>query len=99
MYLDPIIHGHGIRLAELKHLYPNRTRLKSGALTLMANLENGPEHLMFLLALMRCIFGVLHFIAEFQEGVFDVIEACWGWLAIARCADWRHLSDMRSSRI
>lgn len=64
----------------------------------MANLENGPEHLVFLLALMRCIFGILHLIAEFQERVFDVIEACWGWFAIARCAYWGHLSDERPLR-
>lgn len=98
MYLDPIIHGNSISLVELKHLYPNAVRLQSGGLTLMANLENGPEHLVLLLALMRCIFGIFHFIAEFQECVFDVIEACWGWFAIARCANWRHLSGVRSSR-
>jgi hypothetical protein len=61
-------------------------------LTLMADLEDRPEDLVFLFAFMRRILGIFHFVAEFQERVFDVVKARWGWFAIAGCADWRHLS-------
>lgn len=37
-----------------------------GLPTLMADLEDGPEHLVLLLALVRCILGVLHLVGELQ---------------------------------
>jgi hypothetical protein len=60
--------------------------------TLMVDLEDGPEYLMPLLAFVRSILGVFHFIAEFQQRVFDVLKAIgWGF-AIAGCADRWHIS-------
>jgi hypothetical protein len=57
----------------------------------MANLENRPKNLMFLLSLVRRILGIFHLIAEFQQGIFYVVEACWWGFAIAgSCADGRH---------
>lgn len=50
----------------------------------MADLKNGPEDLMSLLPFMRCILGVFHFVAEFEECIFQIVKAIrWG-LAITR---------------
>ena len=59
-------------------------------LTLMTDLEDRPQHLMLLLAVVGCVFGIFHLVAEFEERVFDVVEA-WGWcFAIARGSYRRH---------
>ena len=42
---------------------------------MMCDLEDWPHHLVLLLALMRSIFRVLEFVGEFEESVFDVLEA------------------------
>ena len=57
----------------------------------MCDLEDGPHHLVLLLALVRCILRVLHLVLEFEECVFDVVEAFWRRLAIARAADRWHV--------
>jgi hypothetical protein len=57
----------------------------------MTYLKYRPEDLMSFLALMRRILRIFHFIGEFQERVFDVVEA-FGWgFAVARGADGWHL--------
>jgi hypothetical protein len=56
MYLDPT-RSVSFRLF-------HRSKSKAG-LTLMAYLENGPENFVSLLAIMRGILGIFHFIAEF----------------------------------
>jgi len=58
--------------------------------TLMCDLEDGPHHLVPLLALVRGVLGVLHLVLELEERVFDVFEAIWGRFAVARRADWWH---------
>lgn len=55
------------------------------SLTLVTNLKDWPENFMFLLALMRRILRILHFIAEFQQSIFDIIEPSWWGFAIASC--------------
>jgi len=40
------------------------------AATLMRDLEDGPERLVPLFALVGGVFGVFHFVGEFEEGVF-----------------------------
>lgn len=45
---------------------------------------------MALLPLMRRVLGIFHLVAEFEEGVFDVVEASGWGLAHTRGADWRH---------
>jgi hypothetical protein len=30
---------------------------------------------LFLLSFMRCVFRILHFVAEFQQGIFNIVEA------------------------
>lgn len=46
---------------------------------------------MSLLAFVRGVFGIFHLIAEFKEGIFDIVEAIWGGLAGSRAADRRHV--------
>jgi len=58
--------------------------------TLVTDLEYGPENFIFLLSFMRGILCILHLIAEFKQGIFDIVEARWWRFAIARGADWRH---------
>ena len=50
----------------------------------MGNLKDRPQHLMSLFALMRCVLGVLHLIAELQQSILDIVEAVWWRLAITR---------------
>jgi hypothetical protein len=46
---------------------------------------------MFFLSLVRLILSIFHLIAELQQGIFYVVEACWWGFAIAgSCADGRH---------
>ena len=56
----------------------------------MADLENRPENFIFFLSFMRCVFCVLHFVAEFQQGIFDILEAGGRRFAIAGSANGRH---------
>lgn len=58
--------------------------------TLVADLEDGPQHLVFLLSLVRGILGILHLIAELEKSVFYVVEAGWRRFAIAGSANGRH---------
>jgi hypothetical protein len=62
-----------------------------GIRTLMGDLEDRPQHLVLLLALVRGVLGVFHLVGELEEGVFDVVEALWRRLAVARCAKGRHV--------
>lgn len=56
----------------------------------MGDLEDRPQHLVLLLALVRCVLGVLHLVGELEEGVFDVVETLWRRFAVAGCAERRH---------
>jgi hypothetical protein len=61
------------------------------ARALVGDLEDGPCHLVLLLALVRGVLGVLHLVLELEERVLQVLEAVWGCLlGGACCADWRH---------
>lgn len=67
--------------------------------TMMGDLKDGPENFMTLFAFVCGVLGVFHLVAEFQEGVFDVVEAVrWGF-AVARGAYWRHLDWSLWSRL
>lgn len=46
---------------------------------------------MLLLALMRRVFRVFHLVAEFQQGIFDIVKALWRGFAIAGGAYRRHI--------
>ena len=61
-----------------------------GIHTLMGDLEDRPQHLVLLLALVRRVLGVLHLVGELKQRVFDVVEALWRRLAVAGCAERRH---------
>ena len=62
-----------------------------GIHTLMGDLEDRPQHLVLLLALVRGVLGVLHLVLKLEERVLQVLEAIWGCLlGGACCADWRH---------
>jgi hypothetical protein len=58
----------------------------------MTYLENRPEHFMPLLALVRRVLGVFHFIAEFEEGILDIVEARRGRFLVARCSYGWHFA-------
>jgi len=58
--------------------------------TSMRDLEDGPERFATLLALVRGVFGIFHLVGEFEEGVFDVVEAFGGRFAGAGWADGGH---------
>lgn len=60
----------------------------------MRDLEDGPHHLMLLLAFMRGVFGVLELVGEFEKGVFNVVEAIWRGLAVSGAADRRHVGRL-----
>ena len=47
-------------------------------LTLVGDLDDGPQGLVALLALVAGGLGVFHLVGEFEERVFEVGEA-WGW--------------------
>lgn len=51
-------------------------------LTLVGDLKDRPQHLMLLLALVACIFGVFHLVGELEESILDVLEAIWWRLAV-----------------
>jgi hypothetical protein len=61
-----------------------------GIRTLMGDLKDRPQHLVLLLALVRGVLGVLHLVGELEQRVFDIVEALWGRLAVAGCAEGRH---------
>lgn len=61
-----------------------------GIHTLVRDLKDRPQHLVLLLALVRGVLGVLHLVAELEEGVFDVVEALGRRLAVFRGAERRH---------
>lgn len=48
---------------------------------------------------MRGILGILHFVAEFQESVLDVVEAIWWWLPVPRRSYRRHDNDLTEQNI
>jgi hypothetical protein len=56
----------------------------------VANLEDGPEHFVSLLSIMRSVLSILHLIAELEQGVFNIVEAGRRRFAIAGCANGRH---------
>ena len=60
-------------------------------LTLVTDLEYGPEDFVFLLSFMGGVLGIFHLIAELKQGIFEIVEASRGRLAIARGANGRHL--------
>jgi hypothetical protein len=56
MYLDPVA-------ADVRLLWEYEEG--KGLLTLVSDLEDGPQNLVLLLPLVRRILGIFHFIAEF----------------------------------
>lgn len=56
----------------------------------MSYLEDGPQHLVLFLAVMRRIFRIFHFIAKFEQRVLDVVEPRWWGFAVAGCTYRRH---------
>ena len=56
----------------------------------MCDLEDGPQHLVLLSALVRGIFGILHLVGEFEECVLNVFEAIWWRFAVLGRTDGRH---------
>lgn len=66
----------------------------AGIHTLVRDLKHRPQHLVLLLALVRGIFGVFHFVMELEERVFDVFEAVWWRLAVFGCADGGHGGEL-----
>lgn len=61
-----------------------------GLRTLVGYLEDGPDHLVLLAAFVRGIFCIFHFVAELEQGVFDVIKAIGWGLAVLCAADRWH---------
>lgn len=53
---------------------------------------------MLLFALVRGVLSIFHFVGEFEEGVFDVIEAVWWRFAVFGTANWGHDCGCRSIR-
>jgi len=56
----------------------------------MRDLKNGPDGFVALLAVVGGGFGVFHLVGEFEEGVFDVVEAVGWGLAVLGGADGWH---------
>lgn len=57
---------------------------------MMTDLKYRPQHLVPFLPFVRRVLGVFHLVAEFEERVFDVVEAGgWGF-AVSRRAYWWH---------
>merc|ERR1711981_32482 len=61
--------------------------------TLVRNLEDGPLHLVLLLAFVTRVLGVFHLVGELEEGVFDVVETVRRRLAVLRCSNGGHVGD------
>jgi hypothetical protein len=57
----------------------------------MGDLEDRPQHLMLLLALVRGVLGVLHLVGELEQSVLDVVEAIGRRLAVTRGTEGRHV--------
>ena len=59
-------------------------------LTLMGDLENRPEHLLPLLALVRGVLCVFHLVGEFEERVLQIGKSVgWGFsIARVRAGRW-----------
>lgn len=74
MYLEPM------RYQKNKPVFAHMT----GIHTLVSDLKYWPQNLIPLLSFVRGILCILHLVAEFEEGVFDVIKAIRRWLATAR---------------
>ena len=64
--------------------------------TLMSDLKYGPKHLVLLLAFVTGILGVFHLVAEFQQSVFDVLEAIRWRFAVFGGPDSGHLVELMS---
>lgn len=67
--------------------------------TLMGDLENGPQNLMPLLALMRRILSILHLVAEFEEHIFKVVKSIRWWLATASRPYWWHIGKRSDQKV
>lgn len=67
--------------------HPGRRAIR----TLMGDLENGPQNLMPLLALMRRVLSILHLVAEFEKRVFKIVKSIGWWLATACRPYWWHI--------
>jgi hypothetical protein len=59
----------------------------------MRDLEDGPQHLVLLLAFVARIFGVLELVLELEQGIFDVLKAIRRRLAVLRGAYSRHVGS------
>lgn len=67
--------------------------------TLMSDLENGPQNLMPLLALMRRILSILHLVAEFEERIFKIVKSIGWWLATASRPYWWHIGKRYDQKV
>jgi hypothetical protein len=64
------------------------------AASLVRYLEDGPDHFVLFLAFSGRVFSVFHLVGEFEEGVFQVVEAVWrGFFGGARGADGWHFGS------
>jgi hypothetical protein len=63
----------------------------------MTDLKNRPVDFMPLLALVRCVLGVFHFVAEFKQRIFDIVEARWWRFFVAGCSYGRHFGRLFNS--
>lgn len=57
----------------------------------MGDLKDGPDHFLLFLSFMRSVLGILEFVGEFEQRVFDVFESIgWGF-AVSGATDRRHI--------
>jgi hypothetical protein len=49
----------------------------------MTDLKYWPQDLVSFFALMGSVLRILHLVAKFQQGVFDIVESIWWRLAVA----------------
>ena len=57
----------------------------------MGDLKDGPDHFLLFLSFMRSVLGILEFVGEFEQRVFDVFKSIWWGLAVSGATDRRHI--------
>jgi hypothetical protein len=67
--------------------------------TLVGDLEHGPEHFVFLLALVANVLGVFHLVGELEERILNILKAIGRGLAVFGCADCGHVDDVVLSSV
>lgn len=59
----------------------------------MGDLERRPDHFLLFPSFMRSILGVLEFVGEFKQRVFDVFKSIGWGLAVSGATDRRHFES------